>query len=304
MKVYFAIYEFTNKGTSGANVYHYNLSQIMLSWGWEIRSLTTHNKTFHTIDGVDVYPILENGINYHLLNQRWADVVITFPMPHKMCKEGKPLIIIKHNDGVEPFDFTKDRVLYCGESIRQWRQIPCLNSFVFNPVNRYAGIDKKGDRTGPWVIVNCNQNKGGESLIKLAKMCPDVKFAGVLGTYGTQYQEPLPNLEYWPTNPNMSKYYQRATGLLSLSAREGFPTCVMEAMAHGLPVVGLKGCRGFMDAIYYAGLGLDSLYLIAETIKRMTAIEYEKMQIYSLQRSAEIEVNRDFEGLKQFLSLK
>lgn len=304
MKIYFAIYNFTDRATSGADQYHYNLAQIMLSWGWQVRSLTTHNKTVRQIGEVSVYPIAADGINYHVENQQWADVVITFPMPHKNCKIGKPLIIIKHNDGVEPFDFSKDRVLYCGEAIRQWRQIPCLKSFVFNPVNRYAGTDKRGDRTGPWIIVNCNLNKGGESLIRLAKICSDMKFAGVLGSYGTQYQEPLPNLEYWPANPNMSKYYQRAAGLLSLSAREGFPTCVMEAMAHGLPVVGLKDCKGFMDAIGLAGIGVSTLHSIGDIINHMTDEAYENAQWFSLRRSAEIEANRDFEGLKAFLQLQ
>ncbi len=246
MKIYFVLYTFTDSGTSGGDIYHYNLAQIMLKHGWQVRAVNNQATEIKEVGGVTVYPAAANGINYHAENLEWCDTVISFPMLQKLARAGKkPVVFIKHNDTVEPFTFYEDKMIFCGEWVRRNSQLKCKADFVWNPVNRYFGTDKRGNPDGPWILVNCNDNKGGKRLIELAKMCPEIKFAGVLGAYGKQIQEELPNLEYWPSNPDMSAYYQRSAGLLSLSIREGFPTAVMEAMSHGLPVVGLR-CPGVL----------------------------------------------------------
>ena len=38
-------------------------------------------------------------------------------------------------------------------------------------------------------LINCNQNKGGEILIEIAKKMPDVQFLGIRGGYSNQIIE-------------------------------------------------------------------------------------------------------------------
>jgi glycosyltransferase involved in cell wall biosynthesis len=301
MKVYFVLYTFTNSGTSGGDIYHYNLAQLMLSWGWQIRAVNNQATGVYEVDGVAVCPIAANGINYHGDNMEWCDLIISIPMLQRLCRKDRPKVFIKHNDTEEPFDFSNDNILFCGNWVRSHLKMKCRADYVWNPVNRYYGTDKRGNPDGPWIIVNCNDNKGGHRLIELAKMCPTVKFAGVLGAYGKQIQEELPNLEYWPQQPDMSEYYQRAAGLLSLSIREGFPTVVMEAMSHGLPVVGLK-CPGFEDVLGYKGTVCNNTKEVGGLVGEFDIDEiYDEFSRRSLARASEIEASRDPEGLLKFL---
>jgi hypothetical protein len=45
-------------------------------------------------------------------------------------------------------------------------------------------------------LINCNQNKGGEILVEIAKKMPDVQFLGVRGGYSNQIIEKSTNLTY------------------------------------------------------------------------------------------------------------
>ena len=297
MNIYFAAYTFTNTGTSGANVYHYNLAMVFLQWGWTVRAVCQQTKEPKFITGVEVYPMAA-----HQDNLKWADVVFSFPGPHVVSHSAKSLIIIKHNNRKEPYDHANHHILYCGQNAMNETKKPCKSDFVFNPINRYAGRPMNrisGD--GPWMLVNCNDNKGGGRLIELAKRCPTVQFVGVTSGYGGQIKGELHNLSYWPETLDMAQYYTKVAGVLSLSAREGFPTVIMEAMAFGLPIAGIESCKGFMDVAPEIS-GFRDINHIAVFLNSMLRVDYLTYKTASYDRHLEIEHSRNYDNLKKFVT--
>ena len=59
-----------------------------------------------------------------------------------------------------------------------------------------------------------------------------------------------------PVTDDMSDVYQRASLFCMSSRCEGFPNALAEAMAHGLPCVGYRGCAGVRDLITHGENGL------------------------------------------------
>lgn len=287
MKVYFCTYNHTNKGTSGADIYHHNLAKLFLSWGWEVRSFSNQAKSRYDCEGVLVVPFTD-----HIHSQLWCDIIITIPNMHTQCRKGKPMFIVKHNIGQEQHRFDKDRIIYCGEAVRQELKMPCLDSFVWNPGNRFAGTELR-PKGNYWTLINCNENKGGRLLPQLAELLPDYQFRGVLGAYGTQITSKLPNIEYSPCVEDIQPYYLSAAGLLSFSKFEGFPTVLLEGMAHGLPIIA-RDIPGVRDACRDSAVYCESVYDMAEAIRAGQFPE-------TVTRANEVEYNRDFEGFKRFL---
>lgn len=57
------------------------------------------------------------------------------------------------------------------------------------------------------------------------------------------------DLKCVPFVNDVSKYYQEADVFCLTSRWEGFPNVVAEAMSHGLPVLGFRGCLGLRDLV-------------------------------------------------------
>lgn len=292
MKVYLCTYHHNERGTSGADVYHYYLAELLCSWGWEVKSLSQRARERYQVGNVTVC-----GMADHIHNELWADIIITIPMMHTMCRKGKPLFVIKHNIGTEPYRFDDCRILYCGEAVRQHLQLPCIDSFVWNPHNRFAGQPHlHGRKYGYWLLINCNaENKGGRELIELAKKMPHKSFVGVIGAYGNQVTGSLPNLRYIDTTHDLADVYAGAAGILSFSKFEGFPTVLLEAMSHNLPVVAFP-IPGVIDACQEYGTYCRT---IDEMVDVINADEFSDTR----ERADGVQFNRDFEGLKKFLTI-
>ena len=106
-------------------------------------------------------------------------------------------------------------------------------------------------------LVNCNENKGGQLLIQLAKANPHLQFLGVLGAYGIQIKsrEHLPNLRYIENTPNMQDDVWAHTRLLIVPSRyESFGKTAVEALSYDIPVIAyptLGLCEALGDAATY-----------------------------------------------------
>ena len=100
-------------------------------------------------------------------------------------------------------------------------------------------------------LINCNENKGGPLLPKLARALPEVQFLGIKGGYHKQMIEenPPPNLTYWENQEDMTRVYKKTKILIMPSKSETWGRTAVEAMASGTPVIvsrspGLLECVG------------------------------------------------------------
>ena len=79
-----------------------------------------------------------------------------------------------------------------------------------------------------------------------------------------------------PATADMSDIYRRASLFCMPSQWEGFPNALAEAMAHGLPAVGYRGCAGVRDLIVHGENGLlaegnGNVQSLFETLDRLMA---------------------------------
>jgi glycosyltransferase involved in cell wall biosynthesis len=128
------------------------------------------------------------------------------------------------------------------------------NSIVVRPPVRAA--DYKTRSGGKVCLVNLNPAKGGHLFWQLAETMPDVRFLGVLGSYGDQIVRALPNVELREHGTDMRAVYRSSRLVLMPSAYESWGRVGVEAMASGIPVLA-HPTRGLRESLGEAGIYLD-----------------------------------------------
>lgn len=119
--------------------------------------------------------------------------------------------------------------------------------------------DGGGEVTGSEVLVpGAGPAKGGHVALEVARLCPDLRFLVLPGRHAFVDVEPwraLPNAEVSPGPLSPSVFLGRAAAVLSPTRVEVHPLALVEAAAHGIPIVttDLVGCR--------AAAGAGALYV-------------------------------------------
>jgi glycosyltransferase involved in cell wall biosynthesis len=97
-------------------------------------------------------------------------------------------------------------------------------------------------------LSNLNENKGGQILIDIAKVTPEVQFLGVRGSYWSQIEDStVTNITYIDNTPKIKDVYAQTKILIMPSKEETWGRTAVEAMSSGIPVIahptpGLKEC--------------------------------------------------------------
>lgn len=100
-------------------------------------------------------------------------------------------------------------------------------------------------------LVNLVPNKGPDIFYALAERMPDVSFMGVRGGYESHLEvlRPSENVTIREHTPDVRSFYRDTSVLLVPSKYESYSRCAVEAMFHGIPVIGsntpgLSECLG------------------------------------------------------------
>ncbi|MDG9701666.1 glycosyltransferase family 4 protein [Streptomyces sp. DH37] len=206
---------------------------------------------------------------------RQADVLISHlecvPSTAALARGyGKPVVVLCHNTHRPTFRdmaaggtalavynslwMEREAELFFAEYPRGIR--PGQSLIVRPPVFAAEYATKPGTAV---TLVNCNPEKGGRVLEKLARRMPDTEFLAVRGAYGEQILPDLPNVEiveHVDGSRMREQVYGRTRVLLMPSSYESWGRVGVEALASGIPVVA-HPTPGLCESLGEAGIFVD-----------------------------------------------
>ncbi len=278
MRVLAMLHLYPEAHNGGAEMMAHAMLRALVDTGHEVdvQLSQRHNQITapYELDGVRVWPPSETGkLDVH----RWlddTDVIVThlentpramaIAMMTEQLGRPIPLISLQHNT----FEMTKNwcrpwtTAVYNSEWMRAdyeawFRQVgrPAPPSIVVRPPvwpAEYATVP--GDRV---TLINLYEPKGSPLFWELARRMPDVQFLGVIGAYGEQVVEELPNVEIVPHGPRIrDRVYARTRVLLMPSRYESWGRCAVEAAASGIPTIA-HPTPGLTESLGDAGIFCD-----------------------------------------------
>lgn len=260
MKIAVCPYNWNHQPLAGGELYLMRLIKAMTQH--EYRFITGHNE-YYEWNGYPCYPQGKDMEIWTKNNEhfQWCDVILTQLIGtaygyNKANQHNKPLIFIAHNNGKSyPVKHGKNcHIIYNSYQLRDdlATTVGQFNGTVLHPL--LSDYKTRGDKYV--TLINCNYNKGGHILIELAKLLPKVQFLGVLGGYGPQLTEDLPNVTYLPNGTDMEAVYNQTKILIAPSEFESYSQASMEAIQCGIPVLA-NPTTGVKENLSYAGIFID-----------------------------------------------
>jgi len=260
-KVLITPYNWSHSGVSGGEVYLMRLIKQLPEH--QFRIITNHTE-YYEWEGISCYPQGKMERIYADNNEHveWCDIVLTQLIGSqygyaKARQHKKPLIFIAHNNSYKSYPIGNGgnvNIIYNSYQLREdlFNQWGHFNGIIFHPLLSQYSHGGSNCVT----LVNCNGYKGGNVLVELAKLLPNIKFLGVLGGYGDQITAELPNLTYLPNGTDMAAVYAKTRILIVPSEYESYSQAALEAMQCGIPVIA-NPTDGLKENLAYAGIFID-----------------------------------------------
>lgn len=218
---------------------------------------------------------------------------------------GKPVVVICHNTHRPTFRDMAAGGTALAVFNSQWMQAEAELFFAEYPKSTRPQSElivrppvfAEDYRTRPGkkvTLINCNPEKGGHVLRKLAERMPDVEFMAVRGAYGEQILPDLPNVEvveHIDGREMRERVYGRTKVLLMPSSYESWGRAGAEALASGVPVVA-HPTPGLCESLGEAGVFVDRNDVDgyeAVLRKLLTPAEYRLASKRAKVRSAELD---------------
>lgn len=316
MRVLYILHMFPPYKNCGSETYAVNLLTYLKSKGHDVRVLyiKSHGikgpERMYEYKGIEVYP--SGDVSDILI--RWADRIITHLWPTTWAVQiakiyHKPVYHVTHGDEVKNVIAEARypvKIIYNAHHIAEKLNYPHPAIVLHPPINPAIYPDNTLDiKHGFITLVNLNKNKGVELFYELARLMPERKFLGVLGTYDTQEVKPLPNVTFIGPTTDMLSVYRQTRILIAPSKLESFGMAVREAMCSGIPVIvsGTPGLReNCGDAAVYCNR--DKIDEWVTEIRRLDQKKYYLSRSeLSKNRACNSELPEQLKSLDEFLNV-
>ena len=232
----------------------------------------------------------------------------------------KPLVHMIHDEGqLEFYKAQPSRVqlaLYNARWVLEAaaRKGRYDNAMVLYPLIEPSDyrVEETGDKI---VLVNCNEEKGGQLFWELARLMPERRFLGVYGGWGWQIipKPMLPNCEVMDHTLDPRDIYRQTRIVLMPSQdlgtpktgnwTESFGRIGIEAAASGIPTIA-HPTPGLVESLGAAGTFCDR-YEPSQWIEAIRLLdakaEYAEVSAAALKRSGELEPGPQLDALETAL---
>lgn len=261
MKIVFFIHAWAGTHNSGAEWTAHHYAKYLHDRGSEISVILPENQIYPTDEKFSFIKFIVGYFtNDFFLALQNADVIFTHLDSTGVAINWaqhykKQLIFLSHNDHDYRnirFKANNIHVIYnnkANEKNVKGGKYP-NDSIVCKPPIFPEDVKYNRKHGKNVTLINCNENKGGQILVKLATKLPKIKFLGVLGSYGEQIiDDTLPNLKYVAQTSEVHLIYGKSNIILIPSDYESYGRVGLEAAINRLPVIctptdGLKECLG------------------------------------------------------------
>jgi len=316
-RIVWVMHSYVPNVRAGSEITAEDQIQFLKAQGWTIY-LLVHRWVVPEYGGVKIYPIEKGKILQSpgvLALCKSADILCIqnfsineFILQTEHLK--KPTVIFLHtqNDNRDVLNFRMGVPIYVVYNVN-YLKIESSNaqpSIVVHPKidSSKFRIPKKNARYV--TLINCNENKGGPMLPKLAAALPDIQFLGVKGGYYNQMmeEEPPKNLTYIDNQKDMTKVYEETKVLIMPSKAETWGRTAVEAMAGGTPVI-VSRAPGLLECVGKSVNACErsDMNCWVEKIETLMKDEkaYEEAKAKSLARVEELDKEDEYVRLNTFL---
>lgn len=208
----------------------------------------------------------------------------------------KPVVLVAHNTHITTRTWLPDDVAVVWNS--EWMAAelgPHPHSVVVRPPvfpDEYRTIPGR-----KVTLINLYREKGADVFWELARRMPDVEFQGVIGAYGKQLVEELPNVTVVEHGGDMREVYHQTRLLLMPSRYESWGRVGVEAMVSGIPVIA-NPTPGLLESLGGAGtfVNVDDIDGWEQTIRGLLPpARWKKASALAKARAAELDPTADLE---------
>jgi glycosyltransferase involved in cell wall biosynthesis len=296
---------------AGAEITAHAVNKYLVSRGWRV-IVVVHDYQVPVIDGVECVAFGQHEAVLDQATLFFCQNYDTRAALQLLEPYGRPVVFFLHIDK-EKQDILQTRfavpigVVY--NSLTQKEVNPTVhpNTIVrpFIPFELFKPR-ARAQQAGPITLLNCNENKGGKVLQRLAAAMRDVPFMGVAGAYSEQLTSgATPNLHYKPLQDDPRPIYEEAGIVIMPSRSESWGRVALEAMASGIPVIvsrapGLRECTAGAAVAYCQP---DDLGCWSEAIRRLRSdgMAYREAVAAGLRRIEELKKADDFAEFEDWL---
>jgi len=301
---------------AGAELMAHVLNVFLVKKGWKVIVLIPEF-SHKTHEGVHIVKFKEKDAVEKSLKE--ASLIISHlkysTLSVKIAKQLElPIVLLIHNSFQIPYfrDFlemippSQLHLIYNSLWIQRfYKRFNLDNRVLYPPIDssKFNFPVKKGNYV---TLVNCTKDKGGDTLVKIARKMPEIQFLGVLGSHGEQIiEKSVPNLHYMKNTPNVRLFYEKSAIVLMPSSYESWGRVAVESMCLGIPVIahptnGLKESLG--EAGTFANRDLPDQWVTAIRTLLTNPWLYERKSMEGIIRAKEVDTNEQLKEVEHWMS--